>query len=116
MKFQWGLLLALIFALIIAIFSVINVNAVTVNYLFGHAEWPLILVILGSVLMGALIVGSIGMVRVFRLQRMVKRLEKQLHQAENKIKELSPDEDVANWGIEPEEIETARLADKDRQN
>ena len=79
-KSQWGFILALIIALLIAIFSVINVEPVSVNYLFGKAEWPLILVILGSVLMGGLIVGSIGIVRVFQLQRTVRNLTKHLHQ------------------------------------
>jgi lipopolysaccharide assembly protein A len=78
MKGQWGLLFAILFALIIALFSVFNVDPVTVNYLFGEARWSLILVILGSVLMGGLMVGSIGLVRVFRLQRTVKRLEREL--------------------------------------
>lgn len=78
MKGQWALLLALIFALIIAIFSVINVDSVSVNYLFGESQWPLILVIIGSVLLGALFVGSIGFVKFYRLQRSFKRAENEL--------------------------------------
>ncbi|WP_409251482.1 lipopolysaccharide assembly LapA domain-containing protein [Bacillus sp. SCS-153A] len=77
MKFQWNLILGLIFALIVAIFAVINVDPVRVNYLFGEAEWPLILVIIGSVLMGGLIVGSVGLFRLFVVQRKVKALEKE---------------------------------------
>lgn len=76
MKFQWTLLLGLVFALIVAVFAVINVDPVTVNYLFGESEWPLILVILGSVLMGGIIVGSVGLFRMFVLQREVKTLKK----------------------------------------
>jgi lipopolysaccharide assembly protein A len=76
MKFQWTLLLGLAFALIVAVFAVINVDPVTVNYLFGESEWPLILVILGSVLMGGIIVGSVGLFRMFVLQREVKTLKK----------------------------------------
>ncbi|MBS8265035.1 DUF1049 domain-containing protein [Mesobacillus boroniphilus] len=76
MKFQWTLLLGLAFALIVAVFAVINVDPVTVNYLFGESEWPLILVILGSVLMGGIIVGSVGLFRLFVLQREVKALKK----------------------------------------
>ncbi|MGB8001452.1 MAG: lipopolysaccharide assembly protein LapA domain-containing protein, partial [Anaerobacillus sp.] len=56
MKGQWGLVVALIFALIIAVFSVVNVDSVQVNYVFGTSDWPLVLVILGSVLMGAILV------------------------------------------------------------
>ncbi|MFB4163785.1 lipopolysaccharide assembly LapA domain-containing protein [Alteribacillus sp. JSM 102045] len=72
MRGQSVLILGIITALVIAIFAVINVDGVEVNYLFGSAEWPLILVILGSVLMGAIIVGSLGMLRVYRLQQEVK--------------------------------------------
>ncbi|MCM3654624.1 lipopolysaccharide assembly LapA domain-containing protein [Metabacillus litoralis] len=75
MKRQWNLLLALFVVLIIAVFSVINVDPVTVNYLFGKAEWPLILVIIGSVLLGALLVGLIGMMKIYQLQRALKKAE-----------------------------------------
>ncbi|MBX9973170.1 lipopolysaccharide assembly LapA domain-containing protein [Cytobacillus firmus] len=77
MKFQWALLFGFLFALIVAVFAVINVDNVTVNYLFGQSQWPLILVILGSVLMGGLIVGSVGLVRIYSLQRKVKILKKE---------------------------------------
>lgn len=77
MKFQWTLLFGFLFALIVAVFAVINVDNVTVNYLFGESQWPLILVILGSVLMGGLIVGSVGIVRIYSLQRQVKILKKE---------------------------------------
>jgi lipopolysaccharide assembly protein A len=77
MKFQWTLLLGIFFALIVAVFAVINVDPVTVNYLFGQAEWPLILVILGSVLMGGIIIGSVGLFRLYVVQRKVKALEKE---------------------------------------
>ncbi len=77
MKFQWTLLLGIFFALVVSIFAVINVDPVTVNYLFGESDWPLILVILGSVLMGGIIVGSVGLFRLFVVQRKVKSLEKE---------------------------------------
>lgn len=82
MKFQWSLLLALIFAVIVAIFAVVNVDDVPVNYVFGTAQWPLILVILGSALLGALVSGSVAIFRSFVLQRRVKQLEK-----DNTVKE-----------------------------
>ncbi|WP_174729947.1 LapA family protein [Mesobacillus harenae] len=85
MKFQWTLLLGIGFALIVAVFAVINVDAVTVNYLFGQAEWPLILIILGSVLMGGIIVGSVGIFRMYVLQRKVKVLEKEKDRLEKEL-------------------------------
>lgn len=77
MKFQWNLLIGLVFALMVAVFAVINVEPVRVNYLFGQSDWPLVLVILGSVLMGGIIIGLVGLFRVFILQRQVKILKRE---------------------------------------
>ncbi|WLR49978.1 DUF1049 domain-containing protein [Bacillus tianshenii] len=85
MKIQWSMLLAIIFAVIVAVFAVINVDAVEVNYLFGTAQWPLILVILCSVLMGALIIGFGGLVRIYKLQRQVKGLEREKAELEAEV-------------------------------
>lgn len=76
MKGQGMLISAFAFALIIAIFAVINVEPVQVNFLFAQTSTPLILVILVSTLLGGLTVGLFGMIRIFRLQRSVKALEK----------------------------------------
>ncbi|MFD0588903.1 lipopolysaccharide assembly LapA domain-containing protein [Paenibacillus sp. GCM10027627] len=78
MKGQGLLLSAFAFALLIAIFAVINVESVKVNFLFTETTTPLILVILVSTLLGGLTVFSFGAIRIFRLQRTVKALEKRL--------------------------------------
>jgi lipopolysaccharide assembly protein A len=77
MKRQWSLILAIIFAIIIAIFAVINVEPVEVDYLFGKAEWPLVLIILGSVFMGGFIIASAGVVRILAIHRKLKVAEKE---------------------------------------
>lgn len=77
MKFQWTFLIGIVFALIVAIFAVINVDPVTVNFLIGKSEWPLVIVILSSVLMGGLIIGSVGLVRIYALQKKLKVLRKE---------------------------------------
>lgn len=84
MKIQWNILWGIIFALIVAVFAVINVEPVSVNYLFGKGEWPLILVILISVLLGGLIIGSAGIIRIYTLQRKIKTLEKEKKALEQK--------------------------------
>ena len=73
MKFQWNLLLGLLFAIIIAIFAVFNVDAVQVNYVFGKAQWPLVLVILCSALLGAVVSGFVAMFRSVQSNRRIKR-------------------------------------------
>ncbi len=108
MKFQWSLLIGLIFAVIIAVFAVVNVETVPVNYVFGNAEWPLILVILGSALLGALLSGSVAIFRSFVLQRRVKHLEKEVTSKEsiiatqqNEISTLQKNEPVRYQDAEP---------------
>lgn len=78
MKIQWSLILTLVFALITAIFAVINVNSVEVNLLFDVFNIPLILLILGCTLLGGIIVGSFGLYRGYRLQREIKQLNTKL--------------------------------------
>ena len=77
MKMQWMFLLGIVFAILVSIFVVFYVDPVSVNYMFGETDFPLILVILGSVLMGGIIVGSIGSVKICALKRRVKHLEKE---------------------------------------
>lgn len=76
MKSQGTLIAAFAFALVVAIFAVINVSSVEVNFLFAKTSTPLILVILVSTLLGGLSVGLFGMFKIFKLQRTIKTLEK----------------------------------------
>ncbi|MDQ0063491.1 LapA family protein [Paenibacillus harenae] len=80
MKGQGMLISAFVFALVIAIFAVINVDSVQVNFLFAKTTTPLILVILVSTLLGGLTVGLFGLLRQYRLQRTIRSLEKELHE------------------------------------
>ncbi|WP_203333100.1 LapA family protein [Planococcus beigongshangi] len=85
MKMQWLILLALIFAVIIAVFAVVNVDAVPVDYIFGETEFPLILVILASALLGFLLSGVVAIARTYSLQRKVKALQKEMAVKESLI-------------------------------
>ncbi|GIO37195.1 hypothetical protein J41TS12_20560 [Paenibacillus antibioticophila] len=96
MKMQWSLILALIFALITAVFAVINVDPVQVNLLFGSVSLPLILLILGSTLLGGLIVGSFGIYRGYRLQREVKQLNAKLVHIQDATGYVWPVENVSD--------------------
>lgn len=89
MKLQWNVIFGLIFALLVALFAVFNVNQVEVDYLFGTAQIPLILVIIGSALLGGLMVGSFGIVRQYRLQWKIKKLTQELDKANEALKAAS---------------------------
>ncbi|RHW42538.1 DUF1049 domain-containing protein [Neobacillus notoginsengisoli] len=77
MKTQWSLLLGIVFALLVAIFAVMNVEPVEVDYYFGSAHWPLILVVLGSVLAGVIIMGAVGTTRIVALKRELRKARKE---------------------------------------
>ena len=85
MKFQALAIIGLILAVLLAVFAVANVENVPVNYLFGEAEWPLILVILVSALLGFLLSGTVAIIRMFTLQRKVKSLQKEIAVKESLI-------------------------------
>ena len=85
MKLQWLILVGLVFAVIIAVFAVVNVDEVPVNYVFGEAEWPLILVILASALLGFLLSGVLAIMRQYQMQRKIKALQKEMAVKESLI-------------------------------
>ena len=87
MKIQWTLVVGLIFAMIIAIFATVNVEKVPVDYVFGEAYWPLILVILGSVLFGFIISFCFSAFRMLSSQNQTKAVRKELESARTIINE-----------------------------
>ncbi|KMY54867.1 hypothetical protein AC623_13750 [Bacillus sp. FJAT-27231] len=107
MKTQSTLLLVILFALIVAVFAIVNVSPVRVNYIFGQAEWPLVLVIIVSVLMGGVITWLVSLFRTIGLKRQnnvlihqIEKLKEELHalkleRRENhsvdQVKRMAPD-------------------------
>ncbi|GAA0601687.1 DUF1049 domain-containing protein [Virgibacillus siamensis] len=87
MRGQSYVILAIIFVIIIAIFAVINVEPVEVNYLFDTGQAPLILVILFSVLMGCVIAAAVGLVKIIHLQREKKSLQHENNQLKETLKQ-----------------------------
>lgn len=82
MKGQTYVIISIVLVILVAVFAVTNVDAVEVNYLFWVVESPLILVILFSVLMGGLLAAAAGSVRLFKLKKEIKELQKELHVAQ----------------------------------
>lgn len=109
LKGQWGLIVGFFVALLIAIFSVINMDVVTVNYMFGTAEWPLVIVIISSVLMGAILVGGVGLYTLYKLKSDYKKLKlenkelrkKTAEKANNEKKKSVPNEPIKNSHLNP---------------
>lgn len=78
MKAQTAFIVGVIAAILIAVFAVMNVESVPVNLLFTQAEWPLILIILFSVLLGAIVAGAMSVIRLHQQKLEIKRLRASL--------------------------------------
>jgi len=89
MKGQTYFILAIIFIIIISIFSVANVNSVEVDYIFFQAATPLIFIILFSVLLGSLITILIGSIKYFKVKKLNKELKNKIDQSDS-MKEDKP--------------------------
>lgn len=77
------LIVALFFALCVAIFAVINVRSTPIHYIFGVSNVPLVLIILGSACFGGLIVGLIGAVGHLKWRRERRRMRQYIQHLES---------------------------------
>jgi len=100
MKYQWNLVLALLFALIVAVFSLSNTTPVSVNYLIGSKEVPLVLVIIFSSFLGGIAIGLVGTFFYMKLKWRLYKTEKEL-QRRPEIKEKSESSEELNVPSEP---------------
>ncbi len=82
------LILGLVFSLIIAIIALANTEQVTVSYIFGRAEMPLILLILGSAFVGALVMGFFALFRGIRNAFAFREMRSRQEKLEKQVKAL----------------------------
>ncbi|MFC0014933.1 MULTISPECIES: lipopolysaccharide assembly LapA domain-containing protein [Allobacillus] len=111
MKQQTWIILTLLFALLIAIFAVINVDSVQVDFLFVQTDVPLILVILLSALLGCLAVASVTYAKFYQLKREMKQLKK-----ENEELKQQGELTDGNHAISDEGDQEVNLQDEENSN
>ena len=75
---QVQLILILIFAIIVAAFAIQNTMAVVIRFLFWEANLSLVLVILGSIALGALFIYLVDLVRQIKVKREIKEFNRQI--------------------------------------
>lgn len=86
---QLLLIFALIFALGVALFAVQNATPVEISFLFYEfQDISLVVVILFSVLTGALIVFLLSLVKQISYLRKIRSLEKRNEQLEQELKQI----------------------------
>ncbi|NLJ33178.1 MAG: LapA family protein [Firmicutes bacterium] len=94
---MWKLVLALLFALVVAIFAVQNAGLVMVGFLPYRFEVSLALVILGSTAAGALVVFLLGLVqqvtrgmKIREYRHKIQQLERELAALQEEMAEPTP--------------------------
>jgi len=78
MRKQWNRVLLVVLVLVVVIFSVLNVDPVNINFGFTTVEMPLVLVIIGTLLIGVIIAAISSTSMVYRERNEKRKLEKQL--------------------------------------
>lgn len=81
MKEHGKLVLGFILVGVIAVFSVINTGRTTVNFGFKEYHFPLIFVILGSAVVGALIVSFTLLSNYWKQRKEIKQLNRKIDEA-----------------------------------
>jgi len=75
MKNQWRIVLTILLVIIVAFFAILNVESVPVSFGFTTVHWPLILILLVSILIGAVLMILFSTITVFQHNRAYKDLE-----------------------------------------
>ena len=97
MKNQWRLVAGIILIIIIVLFAVFNVDSVPVNFGFAVLDGPLIIVILVSLLMGALITLLVATGSATKKNKEFKQMRAEV---DAKSKEIQTAVDTAKAGYE----------------
>ncbi len=73
---QKNIIVTLLFAIVIALFAILNAGAVPVNLIFAKVQISAALVILIAASIGAIIVYSIDAIALFKYKKIIKGNEK----------------------------------------
>lgn len=106
---QRNLIIALIFALLIAIFAMQNAVSVTLSFFNYSFQTSLVVVVLGSIAVGALIMGLFSSLKQIKLKREMRQLQKKYSELEAQISYL---EDQKTRNI----IEKNSLSENDEED
>ncbi|OLF48646.1 hypothetical protein BU202_03260 [Streptococcus cuniculi] len=87
MKTKLHYIAILLLVLLIAGLSLANMETVKVSYLFGHFQLPLIILILVSVLLGAIVASLLGLSKQFSIKAELKQAKKELENQKQRLEE-----------------------------
>lgn len=105
---QGTIIFGLVFAIIIAIFAIQNASIVALNILTWEFEISLAVVVLGSIIFGALVIGIFSYVKQFQLRRKNKNLKLEIQSLKEKLeKEKEEKAKIKRYNVENVNVEDA---------
>ncbi|MFC6289365.1 lipopolysaccharide assembly protein LapA domain-containing protein [Levilactobacillus angrenensis] len=75
MKNQWRIVVSILLVIVVAVFAILNVESVPVSFGFTTVHWPLILILLVSILIGAVLMILFSTINAVQHNRAYKELE-----------------------------------------
>lgn len=118
---RWKVLGLVVFAVVVAVFTLINTTTVTVDFLFAKAQVSLVLVILLSLLLGMILMAILWSLRAWQLRgqrndlrRKLTELERALETAEAQhaaLADATVAEEASNKPDNGAQSDTAHSAD-----
>lgn len=100
MKNQWRVWAGFLLIFLVVIFAILNNEPVPVNLLVAKIEAPLILVILGSAIIGALIISLVATGTLWHQNKTIKSLQKDLASQQTQSQQLPVSSELPT----PEEV------------
>lgn len=97
---QFGVLLALVFSLIIAVLAIANNQPVVINYLYGSTEVSAVVIILGAAVLGALVIFILSIFGHVKKSLQLRNMRNELKSLQEKVQSLQNERDIllANVG------------------
>ncbi len=90
---RFNVVLALIFLILFTVFAFVNNQIVEINYLFGDMKLSAVLVILGSAVLGALVVFILGLVKNIQDKMKLRTLNHKVKDLQDRLQVIEKERD-----------------------
>ena len=97
---QGTIIFGLIFAILIAIFAIQNASIVALNILMWEFEISLAVVVLGSIIFGALVIGIFSYFKQFQLKRKNRNLKLEIQSLKEELEDVNEKNRKLEAGID----------------
>ncbi|MCH5461179.1 LapA family protein [Lactobacillus sp. LC28-10] len=85
MKRQGKVIIAILIVILIAVFSVMNTESIPVHFGFATVSWPLVLVLLAAVFLGAILMFLFATITNYQNKKMIKQQSSRIQTLETRL-------------------------------